>query len=85
MSDVVSQSTLISYFREYGPKRFQSAAGKPLGRRALQKKIHEFNLPVIVTGKGDPLIDEAAGDDQLRRHARSTNRAPRGRGRPRRQ
>jgi hypothetical protein len=77
-----AQSGLVSYYRVYGPERFKTAAGRPLGRRALQKKIIEFSLPVIPVGKGDPLIDPVAGDDQLRRYAQRAGQAPRKPGRP---
>jgi hypothetical protein len=74
---------LVSYFREYGPSRFTTASGDPLGRRALEKKINQFDLPVIRTGKGDPLINPARGDAQLIKYERRADE-PR-RGRPRKQ
>ena len=77
-----AEASLVSFFRTYGPSRFTDSAGVPLGRRALQKKIIQFNLPIIETAYGDPLIDPAAGDDQLRKYARRVAE-PRGRGRPR--
>jgi len=76
MSEVTGN--LVSFFRVYGPSRFQTAAGKPLGRRALQKKILEFALPIIRVTKGDPLIDPAEGDAMLMRHAQFRSVSRRG-------
>jgi hypothetical protein len=73
---------LVSYFRVYGPSRFATAAGVPMGRRALQKKINQFQLPVILVARGDPLIDPAAADAQLSKFAQA-GYEPRRPGRPR--
>ena len=77
-----SGNDLVSYFKEYGPQRFRSGGGKPLGRRSLQKKIIEFDLPIILVSKGDPLISPARGDAQLSKFTRGELQH-RGRGRPR--
>jgi hypothetical protein len=74
---------LVSYFRVWGPQRFTTARGEPLKRRALEKKINQFDLPVIRTGKGDPLINPARGDAQLIKYERRADEPRRGRGRPR--
>jgi hypothetical protein len=83
MSEGGNEPGLVSYFRVWGPARFSDSAGTPLGRRSLQLKIKEFDLPIIETGIGDPLIDPVAGDDQLRKYARRADEPRRGRGRPR--
>jgi hypothetical protein len=74
---------IVNYYQDYGPARFRSnLTGRPLGRRALQKKITTHRLPVIESGNCC-LIDEAAGDEALRRNARISHDAPRLPGRPR--
>jgi hypothetical protein len=85
MTDVSNSATpkLQRYFSEYGPTRFTKPDGQPVGRRSLQKKIKQFNLPIINTG-WDPLIDPVEGDEQLAKYARRPpDRETRGRGRPR--
>ena len=83
MSESHDERQLVSYFRVYGPTRFTTARGDALGRRALEKKINDFNLPVIRTGKGDPLIDPVEGDNRLREYTRGAPRERRrGPGRP---
>jgi hypothetical protein len=83
MSESRDERQLVSYFRVYGPQRFTTARGDALGRRALEKKINDFDLPVIRTGKGDPLIDPVEGDNRLREYTRSNRESRRGPGRPR--
>jgi hypothetical protein len=62
------QGDLVDYYADWGPKRFRLRSGKPLGKRALEVKIHEFGLPVIRTGRG-ALIDPVKGDARLREYA----------------
>jgi hypothetical protein len=64
MSDA-KHGELVDYFGVWGPSRFRARNGKPLGLRALELKIHKFNLPIIRTGHG-ALIDPVEGDDRLR-------------------
>jgi hypothetical protein len=60
---------LVDYYKVWGPSRFRNRTGEPLGQRALQLKVYEFNLPIIKTGH-NALIDSLQGDECLRRHAR---------------
>ena len=69
----MSEHGLVDFFADYGPQRFRKRDGRPLGVRALQLKIHQFDLPVIVVGRG-ALIDPVEGDEQLRKFARRTDR-----------
>jgi hypothetical protein len=73
---------LVDYYGVYAPTRFKSSSGKQFTRRCYQKKIKEFDLPIIPAAHGCPLIDPEAGDAQLARYARAPWTAPRGRGRP---
>jgi len=72
----MSEHGLVDFFADYGPQRFRKRDGRPLGVRALQLKIHQFDLPVIVVGRG-ALIDPVEGDEQLRKFARRTDRPAR--------
>jgi hypothetical protein len=84
MTDIFNSAApaLERFFSEYGPSRFRKPNGQPIGRRSLQKKIKQFNLPIIDTG-WDPLINPVAGDAQLEKYARQpSDREPRKPGRP---
>jgi hypothetical protein len=73
---------LVDYYEDWGPQRFRRGDGKPVKRRALQLKIHEFALPVIKVTKATTLIDPVQGDNRLREYALEHDRTPRRPGRP---
>jgi hypothetical protein len=59
---------LVDYYGVYAKARFRTRNGRPLSVRSHEKKIHKFNLPVIVTGHS-ALIDPVQGDARLREFA----------------
>jgi hypothetical protein len=73
---------IVDYYNDYAKTRFKKKDGSPIGKRAAQYRIHEFDLPVIRAG-WHMLIDSEAGDEALLRHARRADEPRRGRGRPR--